>query len=365
MDTVRFAVVGAGAGGLAMAGHLALLGCDVSLYNRSAERIALIKKQGGIKLSGAIEGIGRISKITSDIAQVLPAADMAIVVVPAHAHRDVARLCAPHLREGQIVLLSPGRTGGAIEFVHTLRKMSMKKGVTVAEAQTILHTCRAAQNEASVTIFAVKRHVPIAAFPASETESVLEVLRPLFPQFTRAENVLETSLGNVGAILHPAPTLLNIGWIETLRTLFLHYYEGITPSIATFLEELDQERLEVATGLEVSVPSVRKWLCDVYGAEGDSLYEAIQATESYQEIYAPKTLNHRYIYEDVPTGLVPMASLGDVVGVDTPSIDLIVELASAICGVDFQNQGRTMDSLGLAGLGVKELHRFARSGGCR
>ena len=35
------------------------------------------------------------------------------VAVPASGHADVARACAPYLRDGQTVLLLPGRTGGA------------------------------------------------------------------------------------------------------------------------------------------------------------------------------------------------------------------------------------------------------------
>ena len=51
MPTSRtYAVIGAGHGGKAMAAHLALLGCQVTLYNRTAERVAAIKARGGIDL---------------------------------------------------------------------------------------------------------------------------------------------------------------------------------------------------------------------------------------------------------------------------------------------------------------------------
>ncbi len=39
-DYPKFAVLGAGHGGTAMAGHLSLMGFDVALYNRSRGRIA-------------------------------------------------------------------------------------------------------------------------------------------------------------------------------------------------------------------------------------------------------------------------------------------------------------------------------------
>ena len=63
-----------------------------------------------------------------------------MVVVPAYAQREVALSCAPYLRDDQIVLLAPGRTGGAIEFANTLRESNGERKPVIAEAQTILHT---------------------------------------------------------------------------------------------------------------------------------------------------------------------------------------------------------------------------------
>ncbi len=54
--TRKFAVIGAGHGGKAMAAHLALMGFKISLYNRTASHIDVIKKRGGIELDGA-EGV--------------------------------------------------------------------------------------------------------------------------------------------------------------------------------------------------------------------------------------------------------------------------------------------------------------------
>lgn len=48
MPTSRtYVVIGAGHGGKAMAAHLALLGCQVTLYNRTPERVAAIKARAG------------------------------------------------------------------------------------------------------------------------------------------------------------------------------------------------------------------------------------------------------------------------------------------------------------------------------
>ena len=121
---IRYTVVGAGHGGKAMAAHLALMGFSVTLYNRTADNIAVIKARGGIELEsyeGGPRGFGRLAWGTSDMREALGGADVVMVVTPSTAHADVARTAAPCLRDGQIVVLHPGRTGGAIEFVQVLK----------------------------------------------------------------------------------------------------------------------------------------------------------------------------------------------------------------------------------------------------
>ncbi|NLG50560.1 MAG: NAD(P)-binding domain-containing protein, partial [Chloroflexi bacterium] len=50
--TTRYAVLGAGNGGKTMAAHLALMGFQVTLYNRTPESVAPIKARKGIELDG-------------------------------------------------------------------------------------------------------------------------------------------------------------------------------------------------------------------------------------------------------------------------------------------------------------------------
>lgn len=306
-------------------------------------------------MRGAVEGLARIEIVTSDLVEALSFGDVVLAVVPAYAHADIAKHAAEHVRDEQYILLCPGRTGGALEFSETLRNRGARGRPVIAEAQTILHTCRLGATGADVEVFAVKHVVSLAALPATRTKDLLGILKPLFPQFAEAESVLETSLNNMGAMLHPAPTLLNIGWIETLRTQFLHYYEGITPAVAGLLEIMDRERLAVAAGLGTRALSITEWLDKTYGAEGDSVYDALHSNEAYREIFAPSSIHHRYFFEDIPTGLTPIASIGDAVGVDTPTMDAMILLASKACRVDFQARGRSASSLGLSNPGSASM----------
>lgn len=52
----------------------------------------------------------------------------------------------------------------------------------------------------------------------------------------------------------------------------------------------------------------------------------------------------------------------EATGVDTPVIDGLIAIASAMLGQDFRADGRDLERLGLGGLGTEELHKFGETG---
>jgi len=356
----KFAVIGAGNVGRAMAAHLSLMGYEVNLYNRSEEKIASLIRIGKIKIFGAITGFGEPNLITSNIEMAIADVNVIMVTIPASGHKDIAEAIAPYLKDGQIVILNPGRTFGSLEFNKTLKNLNGSADITVSETQTIIYTTRYYEKE--VEVFALKNRVSLAAFPAYKTKNVIHVLDGVYPQLVPEINILKTGLDNVGAILHPTPTLLNVGWIESPKTAFKYYYEAITPTLAGFLETMDSERISVAEALGIKAISTKDWLYETYGAKGNNLYEALQNNESYRTIDAPTTIQHRYIFEDVPTGLVPIASLGNMLGIPTPTINLVIDLAVKLTGIDFRKTGRTVENLGLKGLSAEGIINLVENG---
>jgi len=353
-----FAVIGAGHGGMAMAGHLALSGCRLNLYNRHRQRLAAVEARGGIEVLGTVSGFASLNCVTTDPAEAIANVDVVMVVVPAIAHRDVTEIIASHVGDGQIIVLNPGRTGGALQVAKVLRDRNPAVRPYIAEAQSLLYTSRVT-NPGQVHIFAIKNSVPLATLPAYEITDVLPVIRTVLPQFVPGDNVLKTSLDNIGAVFHPAITVLNAGRIEDTHGDFEYYVEGVTPSVAQVLEAVDRERVEVASALGIRANTAREWLYLAYDAAGKTLLDAMQANPGYRGVMAPRTIQHRYIAEDVPTSLVPIASLGDMLGVPTPTIRSMIQLASLMHGVDYWAEGRTVRCLGIEGMSVKDLRFLA------
>jgi opine dehydrogenase len=400
----KFAVLGAGHGGRAMAAYLATIGCDVNLYNRTPGNIQSIKQAGGVFLTFAADlkdhlfpmgtevveirqkheyslspetdelieedlryVFGKIKTISSDIEEVMKDRDVVMVIVPASGHRYMAEKCAPYLRDGQTILLNPGRCFGAIEFCRTVNDYYKDKetpDITIAEAQTFIYVCRRTK-PLTVRVFGVKDSVDIAAIPSKKITSVLNLVKDYYPQFTPTENVLKTSLGNLSCVFHVPTTILNVTRIDRKRD-FRYYMEGITRHAASIIEDVDKERLAIAEAIGVRAMSARKWLHQTYGSEGTDLYEAIQNTRAYKKIECPRSINHRYIWEDVPTGLVPLSSLGKKLDVPTPIIDSFIHLATSVFkkefDIDFFERGRTIEKLGLDHMSIDEIKKFVETG---
>lgn len=365
LGELRIAVLGAGHGGRAMAADLAVRGYSVNLYNRTLEHIEHIKARGGIELRLAQQPdepvFGRLQVVTDQVEAALKGVKLIMVVVPAVAHANIASLCAPYLKDGQIIVLNPGRTGGALEFRQVLKSSNCTADVVIAEAGTLLFASRAT-GPADARIFRRKNAVPLAAFPASRTQEVLDIIVEVYPQFVAAPNVLHTSLNNMGAVFHPVLTLLNAGWIERTLGDFQFYVDGVTSSTGRVLEVVDRERVTVAAALGVRAQTACEWLATAYSATGNNIDEAMHDNPGYQGIQAPRSLRHRYLFEDVPFSLVPIVEFGKRFGVNVSTIDSMVQLACIIHGTDYYHRGRTLERMGLTGLRVSEITNLVNYG---
>ena len=165
-----------------------------------------------------------------------------MAVVPAFVHRRLAEEIAPHVEENALLVLNPGRTGGALEVASILAQKG--KHIPVAEAQTLLFACRR-KGEKAVHLSGIKNLLKIGVFPSKRTNDVMIRLKKIFPQFQAVPDVLTTSLGNIGAMFHPASALLNVGPIQSGRD-YDYYRETMTPAVTRVIEKVDQERMAIA-----------------------------------------------------------------------------------------------------------------------
>ncbi|MDA8203898.1 MAG: NAD/NADP octopine/nopaline dehydrogenase family protein [Chloroflexi bacterium] len=354
------AILGAGNGGFAAAADLSVREHRVVLWNRSAATIAPLVDGAPLSYDGVL-GHGRVplSLATTDLAAAVDGADMVLVCLPAYALAGVARALAPLLRPDLPVVLNPGGMLGSLAFITELRAAGCAGDAWVGETATLTYIARKT-GPASVSVTHVARDVPFAALPATRTGRLVGLLSGVLPPLRPARDILDVGLASVNLVLHPPAMVLAAAWIERTGGDFAYYTDTATRSVARLMARLDGERLAVAHAWRRDTPP----FLDIFAAIGSTSPEAAASgdflralvdSEPNRHIRAPASLEHRYMREDIPFGVVPLASLGRAAGLATPILDAIITICSTITGTDFRATGRTLESLGFAAPAIDDL----------
>lgn len=360
----RVAILGAGNGGCAMAADLVFRGHEVRLWSRRAETLVPLWEQGGVEAVGVIgEGLAPVSVITNEIGVAIEGADIVIVTTPVSAHEFVIRKAAPQLRPGQTLMLTPGHE---VLFVPTLLRRAGVVGVGLCETGALPYTARKV-SPGIVNVFHTSRKLLFAAFPAEDTVRLHAQIATLFPNTFAGKNLLETAIQFNNAVLHPAPMVCNAGWIEHSGGQFIFYLEGITPSVGRLIEGVDRERMAIARSLGVRAqPLLENYYetghTTAHAFEVGTVYQAMRENPPNRTINAPPTLEHRFLDEDVPYGLVPLTELGKLGQVPTPLMDSLISIATALRGVNYRESGMTLDRMCLRDYEMEELIRVLEQG---
>lgn len=353
---MKFTIIGAGNGGQSMAAHLTLLNHEVVLYDIQTELIEKIQKNGGIKTEGVLEGFANVTA-TTDLEFAMSTSEAIMVTTTGTAHKSVARSIAPYIKDDQIIMIFPGYWGG-LEFRKIFNQVGMDKKVYVAETESLLYACRYIE-PGHVNIRGIKKHLKFATLPATDATFVKERLNEAFPQLVATDSVLTTSLNNLNPQFHVPIALLNTGRIESEGD-FRFYPEGATPSVVNVIEAVENERLEIGKRLNINLSTCRELLNRFYDVDEDNIYDALQNNPAYQTGKAPKTLNYRYLTEDIPYGLNPMVKLAEKLGVETPASQLLIDLASIVKNENLLENALELTDLGLDDKTPEEIVEYLK-----
>ena len=358
---LKVAVMGGGNSAHTMAADIALGGlevnlCDLPAFQRNIQEAMdtrKIEKVGSVGTSGKT-GIAELNKVTTDIADAIKNVDIVMLAIPAYGHLEFFQSILGSLEEGQIVIVLPGNWG-AIRLFNFFRNKGFKKRVFIGETDRCMHICRASESwlgPGKARVILERPMVRISAMPAKDTPTVFDLMKTIYPQLAPAHHVVDTSLNNFNFIIHGPLVLMNAGWIEHTAGQFMIYRDGATPAIGSIVDAIADERDAIFRKFRLTT-SVR-----------EPFYNLIRNAQWCKDPCetGPPNLQHRYLTEDIPYGLVPLAYLGDVVDVPTPMSDGIIELASKVNRVDYWKDGLTLKKLGFDGLRPEEIVEFVIKG---
>ena len=355
---MKIAVLGAGAGGTSVAFDCAAHGHEVRLFDfpQFPDNIEAVASQSGIHAEGDISGFSTIAYAGHDIDEALEQAELIYTVGPAYSTEPFGQAVNGKLHPGQTVIVSPSSCGGALAFKQAAGLSLEDDSIRVAETSTLHYAVRLTEPGRVHVFLKLRAGNLLAALPGGHTHEILRLIADVYPGMEPARNVIQTSLQNANPVIHPAVTLANAARIEGTGGDFLFYEEGVSDSVGRLIEAVDRERIAIGARLGITVLSDPEMgmrqgymLMDNYGS-------GYREAPGFLGIGAQPQLDHRYLNEDVGYGLVFMSQLARQVGVETPTMDSIIQLASVLMDRDYAAEAlRTPESLGIGSRSAQEL----------
>lgn len=366
----KVTIIGGGNGAFAAAADLTLRGNQVTLFELPQFKTNLdeVFERGGLDMetfsgNGLEGGFAKLHKITIDIEEALNESDIVMVIVPAYSMDTIAALCAPFLRDGQIVALCPANFGGSLFFHNTMKKMGYDKKIQFAEFACMMYACRK-KTSSSVWVRGYKHNLGTAFFPSIGSDSAFLRLKSLYPYIKHNNNIIETGLSNINTTLHTSLMLLNTANIDNKEDR-LFYRECVTSSLDNILDALDAERCALNEIEGMKILHLADIIKDWYGhqgAKGDKVSELQHSLPHFAYSKMPTTMDYRYVTEDVPFGLIPSAEFLKQLGFDYTAHKALVDVLCSVCSRDFYKEARTMEDLGLGGMNRTEVMNYLRNG---
>lgn len=370
----RIAVLGGGNVGYALAADLAYTGYDVRHYVKTASHHQELLREGEMTLKISEYHPRREPRevdvqprvISDDMAQVVPGAELMLVSIPATGQDELIAGLAPLLEDGQVVVFMPGNLGA---YLLARRLWESGSGVDVGIAETPVppyETRRTGPTEATINLDAA--HLPVGGFPGKNSRG-FEMIREVYPESAEpAEDALDAALNNSNPAINATPTVLNAGAIECGEFPAFHIHlHGVSESVYRAVLSVDAERVTIREALGYGPPHFTQ--DELYKHEGGPKGEHFFGRETFDVILNafafkgnPPSLNFRYIPEDCGIGAVLFASLGDYLGIETPTLDAVIHLGSVLMNRAYRSEGRTLRRLGLDELSREEFKRLFAEG---
>ena len=348
----RVAVLGGGTDARLLAALCLAEEAEVTLFSAYGAELEALRGGSGIPLRDAgpvgTYNVDRADapsvRLTAELDGAVRGAEVIFLTGPVHKQRTYAMVLADHLSDGQVLVLSHGRSLGALETAWLLRIGGATADITIVEAQGLPYWIEA---EGALLHLSAAAPVAAATLPRGR-EPVLEGLHRFLPNLSPRDSVLVSGFAD-GSALVEFPALLmggpaiGSGAIEiplggTPLSENDTFARLIGPEQRRLIASLAKERQAVARVFGVrDLPDAEHWIDTHAGSlKGEGRRPVPGDAEA-------KSL----LRDGVIGSLMPLVSAADLAGVQVPLTRSMVTLASSILGADVASAGRRLDTIGI------------------
>lgn len=356
---MKVAILGAGGVGLGVAALVSKRDMDVCLWAANSSGIQGLLDGRPLVSRGVLEGDLQVSA-SLDIGTAVEGAGVIIIAVPGNGHRAVMDLLAPHVRQDQVIAISSHMSLSALYLSRLLSARGLACPIS-AWATTATTSARVGVGKVHVTT--VRQHIVASTLRREDWGKATDRLTAIFGDvFVQAPDLMAVTLTNVNPEVHLAVALCNLTRMEYGEKW--GSYHGISAAVGRLIEALDRERLALAARFGLDVHTVQEHLHESFELPIGSVAEmaAEQHVRRKGASPGPAKLEHRYVTEDVPFGIVPMVEFGRIAGVDMSLHESGLRLIDALYGRSFTAENDILPRLGIDNLSGPELLALCRTG---
>lgn len=355
-------VIGAGPCGSAFAADLASRGKSVMLYGHPDHRgsLPMIEKNGGW-LNAEGDGLsGRFQiQTTSDMYLAIRHSQFLVSTVPSYGQDTILRTLSQFNLQNHTLIINVGN------FFYLAARQRVNCH-SILETDISPYAVRITGD--TVFIKGVKKALTIWAEPltaqgkASSQQVELAFRRQVESIFSQrllwCQNLLQVGLNNINPVVHCPAAIMNTGWIEATKGDFYFYAQGMSPTVSKFSEKVDEERVAIGRAYGFELDDITTYMNKNY--QNDREYSNYHEFATGSVIHnktksAPTNMNHRYLLEDILYGMVPWYEVGLKCGLPSPTIKLLIDMASTISGFDYFEHGRSLKASGLADASKEQI----------
>ncbi|MCP4315924.1 MAG: hypothetical protein GY789_07890 [Hyphomicrobiales bacterium] len=338
-------------------------GADVTLFSAYGAELDALRDGHGIALRG--EGpVGNYQvdqanapsiTTTAELDRAVAVAQVIFLTGPVHKQRTYATVLADHIRDGQVLVLAPGRSFGAAEAAWLLRVGGTAADYTLVEVQGLPYWCSVTGNQLHLS---AASGVAAATLPAGRGHAI-EGLRRFLPNITPAINTVRSSFDDGSGLVEVPALLIGGPAVEdglppipdgaaalsennTFRALIGPQHEAI-------MDRMAQERRAVAQKFGVrDLPNLAEWQQRHAGS-----------TKSEGSRPVPPLNEARVIVRCATIGsLVPLVSAAPMAGVDVPATEAMITLAGTVLGAEMGSAGRRLEAIGIDSDHIENARRL-------
>lgn len=324
-------ILGGGNIGMCLLAEISRIkGYDVTMYASSPEmfedRLQVVDDERSITFqSGEF-------RVTDVMAEAVREADVILCTLPAFLRKDAVAKMEGMIKDSAYLGFFPGY-GGAEFYCEDL----IKRGVTIFALQKVPYVARTKERGKIAGMMSKKKTIYVGAIPNTKTAEIAALLEDmLLIECKTLNNYMAATLLPGNPLLHTCGSYVYLKNYQAGQVFpeQIYYYQTWTDEMSELICQCSDEMKEICDRLPVDLSEVQTIQEYYESPTPEKLTEKFHSIPSFFPLTLPMIkeaegyrpdFSSRFYTEDIPFGVSIIKALGLLAGVETPTIDTILD----------------------------------------